>query len=255
MFRVIDQHQSPIHIATHLLRQPILVAGDRPCVLMLVRASVRQLAHIFPVDPDWWLFPVPVWPVPTLGRSWPVTRRWPSLGPEQTGAIGGGDMDWGGSASEVNIHTASGLNWPILHYTDPQCGAVMASEPGLAPAGLWHIPPSRLTLASPHSSTQISVLRRLQTRAVTHSLESAISLYSQEDGGFELRSSTEISVFQIFESFFGGYCWVTKSGQWLNCDCGFWKSNGFKLTVLAQPCYNQSGWSLKVSVQFNRISW
>ena len=42
------------------------------------------------------------------------------------------------------------------------------------------------------------------------------------------------------------YCWVTKSGQWLNCDCGFWKSNGFKLTVLAQPCYNQSGWSLKV---------
>ena len=77
----------------------------------------------------------------------------------------------------------------------------MASEPGLAPAGLSHIPPSRLTLASPHSSPQISVLRRLQTRAVTHSLESAISLYSQEDGGFELRSSIEISVFQIFESF------------------------------------------------------
>ena len=83
----------------------------------------------------------------------------------------------------------------------------MASELGLARPVSDTFHPLASHSHSPHSSPQSSVLRRLQTRAVTHRAWSQISSSCQEDGGFELSSSTEISVFQIFESFFGGVAW------------------------------------------------
>ena len=223
----------PTHKAAHsgCWWQTVCVVVGPPCLCPSVGAY-------FPGWPWLALDYSRVWPVLTLGPHSAAPGVWPaaSAGPRTRVTRGHRRRRPGAQGGRVRGHHQTLASNTISVSSDTEWGPRLTAPgsvygQGLSP--LWHIPPqlppdsrpaSLLTLRSQSQSSCVPWPEHWLT--LTFLISSC-----QEDEGVEIGSAKETPVLQISKSPYWWCSLVTKLIVTKSCDCGFGKSNGFKLTA------------------------